>query len=177
MKICLSRFGFIGIVAQDFQFWKDKTIIGWFTTIKMIRNIFFIILLAISLVPIPLTQTQFVNASSKSPYDSGYDHGCDDVDISDLGDRYINQPDKGPSHHTNEFMSGYNDGYDNCSERFRDNDDEERPERTEEQKEAAEDKGIGCQPEDDYCDYDENCDWTSVDCIDDRGFDEDDYNG
>jgi hypothetical protein len=35
MNICLSRFGFIGIVAQDFQYWKDKTIIGWLTTIKM----------------------------------------------------------------------------------------------------------------------------------------------
>jgi hypothetical protein len=30
---------FIGIVDQDFQSWKDKTIIRWFTTIKMIRNI------------------------------------------------------------------------------------------------------------------------------------------
>jgi hypothetical protein len=45
--------------------------------------------------------------------------------------------------------------------------DDERPERTEEQKEAAEDQGIGCQPEDDYCDYDENCELTSIDCIDD----------
>jgi hypothetical protein len=45
--------------------------------------------------------------------------------------------------------------------------DDERPERTEEQKEAAEDQVIGCQPEDDHCDYDENCEWTSIDCIDD----------
>ena len=65
-----------------------------------------------------MTQTQFVNASSKSPSESGYDHGCDDADISDPDDRYINQPDKGPSHHTNEFMGGYNDGYDSCSEGF-----------------------------------------------------------
>jgi hypothetical protein len=114
MKICLSRFGFIGIVAQDFQSWKDKTIIGWFTT-TMIRSIFFILLLAISLVPISFTQTQFVNASSESPYESGRDHGCDDADISDPDDRYINQPDKGPSHHTNEFMRGYHAGYNSCS--------------------------------------------------------------
>lgn len=33
-------------------------------------------------------------------YDSGYDHGCDDAGISNLGDRYINQPEKGPSFHT-----------------------------------------------------------------------------
>jgi hypothetical protein len=58
---------------------------------------------------------QVANASSKSPYESGRDHGCEDVDISDVGDRYINQPEKGPSFHTNEFMRGYNDGYDECS--------------------------------------------------------------
>src|SRR5215207_3689660 len=56
----------------------------------------------------------YTNASSKSPYESGYDHGCDDAKISDPDDRYINQPEKGPSFHTNEFMRGYNDGYDTC---------------------------------------------------------------
>jgi hypothetical protein len=35
----------------------------------------------------------------------------------------------------------------------------------------------GCQEEDDFCDSDEGCRSDSVDCIDDRGFDEDDYNG
>jgi hypothetical protein len=35
----------------------------------------------------------------------------------------------------------------------------------------------GCQLEDDYCDRDEDCHLRSVDCIDDRGFDEDDYGG
>lgn len=54
-------------------------------------------------------------ASSKSPYDSGYDHGCDDAGISDSSDRYINQPEKGPSFHTSEFMNGYNSGYNSCS--------------------------------------------------------------
>jgi hypothetical protein len=29
----------------------------------------------------------------------------------------------------------------------------------------------------DFCDNDEGCESESVDCIDDRGFDEDDYNG
>src|ERR671924_2057265 len=60
------------------------------------------------------TLVSYVDASSKSPYESGYDHGCDDADISDPDDRYINQPEKGPSFHTDEFMSGYNDGYDDC---------------------------------------------------------------
>jgi hypothetical protein len=81
----------------------------------MIRSILFIVLLAISLVPASLTQTQFVDASTKSPYESGHDHGCDDADISDPYDRYINQPSKGPSHHTSEFMDGYRAGLDDCS--------------------------------------------------------------
>lgn len=37
------------------------------------------------------------------------------------------------------------------------------------------DNGNDCQSQDDFCDNDEGCE--SVDCIDDRGFDEDDYNG
>ena len=53
-------------------------------------------------------------ASEESPYDSGYDHGCDDARISDPDDRYINQDGKGADNHTNEFMDGYNDGYDSC---------------------------------------------------------------
>ena len=35
----------------------------------------------------------------------------------------------------------------------------------------------GCQGSDDYCDRVEGCRSESVDCIDDRNFDEDDYNG
>jgi hypothetical protein len=54
-------------------------------------------------------------AGGKSPYNSGYDHGCDDADISDPSDRYINQPEKGPSFHTDEFMDGYHAGYNSCS--------------------------------------------------------------
>lgn len=53
-------------------------------------------------------------ASEESPYDSGYDRGCDDARISDPDDRYINKDGKGADNHTNEFMDGYNDGYDSC---------------------------------------------------------------
>jgi hypothetical protein len=53
-------------------------------------------------------------ALSSSPYDSGYDHGCDGAKIPNPSDRYINQPEKGPSFHTDEFMNGYNDGYNAC---------------------------------------------------------------
>jgi len=52
---------------------------------------------------------------AKSPYDSGYDHGCDDARISDSSARYISQPEKGPSFHTSEFMNGYDSGFSSCS--------------------------------------------------------------
>lgn len=51
-----------------------------------------------------------------NPYDSGFNHGCSDAKISDPIDRYINQPGKGSDNHTDEFMDGYNDGFDSCSE-------------------------------------------------------------
>jgi hypothetical protein len=62
------------------------------------------------------SQMELAMASSKPPYESGYDHGCNDADISDLGDRYISQPERGPSFHTDEFMEGYDDGYVECSD-------------------------------------------------------------
>src|SRR5918996_1408013 len=55
-----------------------------------------------------------VYASESSPYDSGYDHGCDDAGRSE-SDKYINQPERGPSFHTNEFMNGYYAGLNACS--------------------------------------------------------------
>src|ERR671932_553378 len=59
----------------------------------------------------------FHNAMAKeTPYQAGYNHGCDDAKISNADARYINQPDKGPSNHTPEFMSGYNTGFSACSD-------------------------------------------------------------
>lgn len=52
--------------------------------------------------------------SNAIPYDSGYKHGCNDATITDVSERYINQPGKGPSFHTPAFMDGYNDGYADC---------------------------------------------------------------
>jgi hypothetical protein len=61
----------------------------------------------ISLIPsVPL-------AYGSSPYDSRYDHGCDDAGLSPP-DRYINEPGKGPSFHTGEFMNGCHDGFEAC---------------------------------------------------------------
>jgi hypothetical protein len=52
-------------------------------------------------------------ASNEDPYDSGYNQGCDDAGLSP-SDTYINEPGKGPSFHTDEFMSGYRDGFQEC---------------------------------------------------------------
>lgn len=52
-------------------------------------------------------------ASESSAYESGRDHGCDDARLNP-SDRYINEPGKGPSFHTSEFMSGYYDGLNSC---------------------------------------------------------------
>jgi hypothetical protein len=68
----------------------------------------------ISLVAQPSMEEFSAFASESSPYDSGYEHGCDDAGISDPGDRYINQPEKGPSFHTEEFMNGYDAGFNSC---------------------------------------------------------------
>jgi hypothetical protein len=69
----------------------------------------------ILIMPTIATPVQEAYASGKSPYESGYDHGCDDAGLSP-SDRYINEPGKGPSFHTDEFMDGYNSGYNACSD-------------------------------------------------------------
>jgi hypothetical protein len=46
---------------------------------------------------------------------SGYNHGCSDAQISDPSERYINQPEKGPSFHSEAFMQAYHDGFNACS--------------------------------------------------------------
>src|SRR5947208_7814060 len=66
-----------------------------------------VILLLVLSVPI-------VRPVYASPYSAGYDHGCSDAKISNADDRYINQPGKGSSDHTGEFMSGYNAGFSAC---------------------------------------------------------------
>jgi len=48
-------------------------------------------------------------------YNSGYTHGCSDAKISDISERYINQLEKGPNFHTFEFMRGYDDGFEVCT--------------------------------------------------------------
>ena len=61
-----------------------------------------------------MVQSGSAGSATTEAYNFGYDHGCDDAGIAP-SDRYINQPRKGSSFHTNEFMDGYNDGFDACS--------------------------------------------------------------
>jgi hypothetical protein len=77
-------------------------------------GLYFSLLSLLLLLPVA-TQVQPAYGGGKSPYQSGYDHGCSDARISSPSDRYINQPGKGPGFHTPEFMSGYRAGFGSCS--------------------------------------------------------------
>jgi hypothetical protein len=55
------------------------------------------------------------DSAESSTTESGYFVGCNDAKIADPSDRYINQPGKEPSFHTEEFMDGYDDGFVVCS--------------------------------------------------------------
>ena len=73
---------------------------------KIITSVGMIAFFAIAI----LATEQQVQAE-KSPL---YDHGCSDA-RKDPDNRYINEDGKGPDNHTNEFMDGYNSGYNSCS--------------------------------------------------------------
>ncbi len=53
-------------------------------------------------------------AKKGTPFQAGYNHGCNDAKVT-FPSRYINQPGKGGSFHTQEFMSGYNTGFSACN--------------------------------------------------------------
>ena len=65
----------------------------------------------------PLGQQTYAPAHT-----SGYNHGCSDAQISDPSERYINQPDKRSSSHSDAFMQAYNEGFDACSGNSNSND-------------------------------------------------------
>ncbi len=93
-------------------------------------------LLVIATSAFTFSNPLFVN--STTPYDSGYDHGCDDAKISDPSDRYINQPEKGPSYHTSEFMDGYYRGFDICAnDTDKENDNDNDNNRVESQESSS----------------------------------------
>jgi len=56
------------------------------------------------------------NVYAESPYDSGFEHGCNDAQIEDSDDWYINQPGKGKTYHTQGFVNGYDAGFSDCQD-------------------------------------------------------------
>ena len=60
---------------------------------------------------IPVLMLTVPNAYASDTYDLGYNHGCNDSDFRYPGDRYINQPGNGPSKQSDEFMNGYENGF------------------------------------------------------------------
>jgi hypothetical protein len=72
------------------------------------------IMIVVAVTLFMTSATNIINVYAKSPYDSGFDHGCDDSHISDSSDRYINQDEKGPAYHTTAFMKGYYEGFKEC---------------------------------------------------------------
>ncbi|MBA3751037.1 MAG: HNH endonuclease [Nitrosopumilus sp.] len=80
----------------------------------LLKNSFIIISLLISFSSIGQSYSQ-------SQYDLGYDYGCNDTEISNPSERYINQPNNGPLAFGDEFMQGYIDGYDECYDQELDN--------------------------------------------------------
>jgi hypothetical protein len=68
-----------------------------------------VIAAALVIMAAPALAIQSVMAKG-TPWQAGYDHGCSDAQLP-FSARYINQPDKGPSFHTQEFMSGYRAGF------------------------------------------------------------------
>ena len=72
----------------------------------------------ITLVSVGISMTVMTSdafGSKKSAYDSGYDKGCSDASIINPSARYINQPGKGYSYHTDAFNEGYYNGFEDCS--------------------------------------------------------------
>jgi hypothetical protein len=86
---------------------------------------FTITFLTLFVVAVSGVSLEPISASSKSPYESGYDHGCDDSELK-AEDRYINEPGKDASFHTDEFMDGYRTRYQECKE-GNSNDSEKEP--------------------------------------------------
>jgi hypothetical protein len=100
-----------------FQMLLRKGIMSLFSSIV---GSLFVLVLTLMMLTLTFTlelyaQTQESDSNTPlSPYESGYEHGCDDSRTMDFSDRYINQPGKGPSFHTEEFMHGYDAGFNEC---------------------------------------------------------------
>lgn len=98
---------------------NSKSLGYYFTFVSspfsLLLLLFMMMVLLLGVQIYAINDTSITTNTTKSPFESGYDHGCSDVKISEFSDRYINQPGKSPSSHTEEFMRGYDAGYNACS--------------------------------------------------------------
>ena len=74
-----------------------------------ISSLIFVFVLGSILIPFSIGKIPTPN------FRSGMDHGCKDASISNSSNRYINQPHRGASFHSPEFMQGYYKGFHQCS--------------------------------------------------------------
>jgi len=95
-----------------YLFHKNILLLNKVATTHKVPLLISFIIFALAFFPLP----SITHVNAATPYESGYDHGCDDAKISDYSGRYINQPGKGPSSHSSEFMQGYYDGKGDCFE-------------------------------------------------------------
>jgi hypothetical protein len=87
----------------------------WYLFHDKIHNVTVFVLLVMIAINFSIVPFSSAGSATTEVYDNGYDHGCDDARIMNPSERYINQPGKGPSFHTNEFMDGYYTGFYECS--------------------------------------------------------------
>jgi hypothetical protein len=74
-----------------------------------------------SVILLHSVDSSIVNGS-RTPYELGYDHGCEDAGLAQ-SERYQ------PEGHTDEFVRGYYDGYNDCVENISLNEEEFQPQR------------------------------------------------
>jgi hypothetical protein len=78
---------------------------------KMIATLIAALVIAGLVATVPLANAIYASDA----YDSGYGYGCYDSDFRYPADRYINQPGKSPSYHTEAFLIGYLNGFSVCN--------------------------------------------------------------
>lgn len=72
----------------------------------------YFITLSVLFISLFLFSSSLVEVNGQSQY--GYDKGCDDAKITEPDNRYISKPGKGVGYHSDSFMSGYYDGFNDC---------------------------------------------------------------
>jgi hypothetical protein len=78
------------------------------------RKYFATFSIALGILTMLTMHSQLGQLTYADSHTTGYNRGCSDSQISDPSERYINQPEKGPSFHSDAFMQAYHDGFNAC---------------------------------------------------------------